>query len=177
LDPCKGAVVTRFSEIRFGKPAEREALSGLHRRSSYVWAEDRANLEAHPDALGVAPEAIAAARVRVAVGPGSELVGFSVVAHAGGGVCALEDLFVEPEVMRQGVGRALVEDAAERARLGGYREMTVVAHRRNFAFYESLGFVPAEPVSTRFGPATRLRRPLAPDAPSSSAAGTTDLDP
>jgi hypothetical protein len=40
----------------------------VHRRSSYVWEEDRANLEAHPDALGVASEAIADDRGRVAVG-------------------------------------------------------------------------------------------------------------
>ncbi len=149
-----------ISEVRLGKPAERGALGQLHRRSSYVWEEDRAQLEAHPDALGVAHEAIVDGRVRVAVGEGGELLGFSVVADGAGRVCELEDLFVDPGVMRQGVGRVLVEDAAARALSAGYHEMTVVAHPRNFAFYGSVGFVPGEPVSTRFGPATRLRRPL-----------------
>ena len=48
------------SAIRLATPSERVALGELHRRSSFVWEEDRANLEAHPDALGVAREAIAA---------------------------------------------------------------------------------------------------------------------
>jgi predicted N-acetyltransferase YhbS len=134
----------------------------LHRRSSYVWEEDRVNLEAHPDALGVAPGAIADGRVRVAVGHGGELLGFSVVADAPGGVCVLDDLFVEPDVMRQGIGCALVEDAVARALLAGRREMTVVAHPRNFAFYESVGFAVGEPVATRFGPAVALVRRLRP---------------
>ena len=134
----------------------------MHRRSSYVWEEDRVNLEAHPDALGVAPNAIAEGRVRVAVGHDGQLLGFALVADAAGGVCVLDDLFVEPEVMRQGVGRALVEDAVVRALRAGRREMTVVAHPRNFAFYESVGFAVGEPVATRFGPAVALRRRLRP---------------
>ncbi len=149
-----------LSDIRFGNTSDHETLNDLHRRSSYVWEEDRPHLEANPDALGIARVALSEGRVRVAAGPAGEIIGFSVVAPAGDGVCELEDLFVDPEVMRQGIGTALVEEAAARARLGGCRELTVVAHPRNFPFYESLGFVQAEPVSTRFGPATRLRRQL-----------------
>jgi GNAT superfamily N-acetyltransferase len=147
-----------IASIRYAEPAERGALGDLHRRSSYVWPEDRAMLEAHPDALGIAPEAIASRRVRVAVGEGGELLGFAVVADGGGDVCELDDLFVDPEAMRQGVGRALVEDAADTAFAGGYREMTVVAHPRKFPFYRSVGFVPGEAAQTRFGPAVRMRR-------------------
>jgi ribosomal protein S18 acetylase RimI-like enzyme len=149
------------SAIRLATPSERVALGELHRRSSYVWEEDRANLEAHPDALGVAREAIAAGRVRVAVGPAGERLGFSVVADGAAGVCELEDLFVDPDFMRQGVGRALVEDAAGRAGASGYRKMTVVAAAHNIGFYGTVGFAPGEAVSTRFGPATQLRRRLA----------------
>lgn len=115
-------------------------------------------LEAHPDALGVSSDAIADRRVRVAIDARGEILGFCVVADGGGGVCILDDLFVEPEVMRRGVGRALVEDAAATAFAGGYREMTVVVHPRNFPFYETLGFAAAEPAETRFGPAVLMRR-------------------
>ena len=80
-------------------------------------------------------------------------------------VFELDDLFVDPEVMRMGIGRALVADAVERASSAGFHEMTVVSHERNFAFYGSVGFLGREAATTRFGPATRLRRPLgAPDA-------------
>jgi len=152
--------MAEISRIRTAAAAERDALSELHRRSSYVWEGDRADLDAHPDALGVAVAAIAAGRVRVAVGTGGALVGFSVAADGPDGVCELEDLFVEPRLMRRGIGRALVEDAAARAVGAGSAAMTVVAHPRNFAFYESVGFVRGEPVATRFGPAVKLRRQL-----------------
>jgi GNAT superfamily N-acetyltransferase len=146
-------------EIRDAQPEEQSTLSDLHRRSSYVWEEDRVYLDAHPDALGVAFQAIAERRVRVAVGPDGAIVGFSVLASGPAGVCVLDGLFVEPTLMRRGIGRALVEDAAERAASAGNREVTVVAHPRNFPFYENVGFVRGELTRTRFGPASRMRRP------------------
>ncbi len=152
--------MTASAGLRTAVPGDRTVLDGLHRRASYVWEEDRAQLDAHPDALGVDPASIVAGRVRVALGPRSEIVGFATVVSDGGDRCALEDLFVDPAVMRRGVGWLLVEDAVERARTEGYREMTVIAHPRVFPFYERLGFVPAEVVQTRFGPARRLRRRL-----------------
>ncbi len=148
-------------QIRDAVPSERDALGDLHRRSSHVWEEDRASLDAHPDALGIAELAIVEGRVRVAESASGEIVGFCVVVHAGGGVCELDDLFVDPAVMRRGIGRRLVEDAVARALAAGCHSMTVIAHPRTFGFYESVGFTPGESVSTRFGPATRLRRPLA----------------
>jgi len=146
--------------IRFATPEEREALGDLHRRSSMVWEEDRANLEAHPEVFGVPAEAIAEQRVRVAVGEEGEVLGFSGVADAGEGVCELEGLFVEPAIMRAGVGTALVEDVATRHAAAGLREIVLTTGPRTFGFYESLGFTVGEPVATRFGPAARLRRRL-----------------
>ncbi|MGA2455695.1 MAG: GNAT family N-acetyltransferase [Solirubrobacteraceae bacterium] len=147
------------AEIRFAESHERASLSDLHRRSSFVWAQDRAVLERHPDALGVAAEAIDERRVRVALGARGELLGFATVATAQD-VCILDDLFVEPEVMRRGIGRLLVEDAAARARASGCVAMTVVSAARNFPFYEAVGFVPGEASPTRFGPAFLMRRTL-----------------
>jgi GNAT superfamily N-acetyltransferase len=150
-------------EIRDARPTERDELSALHRRSSYVWQADRIHLDAHPDALGVPSEAIDEGRVRVAVGPAGVIVGFSVIAADSETTCVLDDLFVEPAFMRRGIGRALVEDAAARAAAAGNLQLTVVSHSRNFAFYESVGFVRGEPAGTRFGPATTLRRRLVAD--------------
>jgi len=163
-------------EIRNAGPSELGLLSGLHRRSSYVWERDRAQLDAHPDALGVAPEAIGECRVRAAIGSDGAIVGFCTVAAGPERVCVLDDLFVEPHLMRQGIGRALVEDAAARATSAGDVEMTVVAHARNFAFYESVGFVRAGPTETRFGPATLMRKPLRTADPSPARSGPPRID-
>jgi GNAT superfamily N-acetyltransferase len=147
--------MSEITAIRYAESTERDRLDALHRRSSFVWAEDRAMLEAHPDALGVSPNAIIEQRVRVAVGEPEQLLGFSVVV-LDGSVCELDDLFVDPDVMRRGIGRALVEDAATNAVAAGCRSMAVIAHPRNFPFYESVGFTPGEPAGTRFGPAVRM---------------------
>jgi GNAT superfamily N-acetyltransferase len=146
--------------IRCAEPDEHAALSDLHRRSSDVWEEDRDALAAHPDALGVEAAAIAEGRVRVAVAANGRLLGFAILADGGAGVCELDDLFVEPAVMRQGIGRALVEDAAARARAAGDHVLAVIAHPRTIPFYERVGFVAGEAEQTRFGPAVRLRRAL-----------------
>ncbi|MFZ2164739.1 MAG: GNAT family N-acetyltransferase [Propionibacteriaceae bacterium] len=147
-------------EIRAAEPADQHVLSELHRRSSWVWKEDREALTAHPEVLGVALDAIADRRVRVAVAADGEVLGFSIVNEGAGGIRVLDDLFVDPAHFRQGVGRALIQDAVARAVATGHRSMTVVAHPRTFAFYESVGFVPGEAATTRFGPAVTMRREL-----------------
>jgi GNAT superfamily N-acetyltransferase len=152
--------MTAVASIRFASLEEGEALDELHRRSSFVWEEDRANLEAHPGALGVPRERIASQGVRVAVGESGRMLGFSGVSDGGDGVCELDDLFVEPDSMRRGIGRALVEDLAERAAAAGFTQIAVTAAPRTFGFYESVEFVVGESCPTRFGPAARLRREL-----------------
>lgn len=139
-EPADMAVI---AGIRCAEPLERGALGELHGRSSWVWAEDRVVLEAHPDALGGRARRDRQRGVRVAVGKGGELLGFSVVAEGGRGVCELDDLFVDPEMLRRGVGRVLVEDAAVHATATGGQQVTVVAHPRNFPFYEVWGSLPA----------------------------------
>ena len=72
----------------------------------------------------------------------------------------LDGLFVEPRVMGRGVGRALVQDVAGRARGTGAREVSVVANPQASGFYERLGFRAGDEVETRFGPARRMSRPV-----------------
>ena len=53
--------------------------------------------------------ALAGAHVRIAVLPDGAPAGFATVLPGDAGRCVLEDLFVEPDLMRRGIGRALVE--------------------------------------------------------------------
>lgn len=94
---CRGA-------IRDARPDEASALEALQRRSSDVWEEYRAQLAANPDAIEPPHQAIADGRVRVAVDAGGRRLGFSVVLPVEDGRCELDDLFVEPDSMRLGVG-------------------------------------------------------------------------
>jgi GNAT superfamily N-acetyltransferase len=97
-------------------------------------------------------------RTRVAISDG-RIVGFAT-ADATETATELEDLFVDPECMRRGVGTALVEDIVATARVRGFRRLVVSANDHAHAFYVGAGFVDAGTASTRFGPAPRMRRDL-----------------
>jgi GNAT superfamily N-acetyltransferase len=97
--------------------------------------------------------------VRVAVGDDGTPIGFSVVIPTDEHVRELDGLFVEPDHMRAGVGRALVEDAAARAAAASAACLEVTAGPAQ-GFYEKVGFQLIGTAETRFGPAVRMRRRL-----------------
>jgi len=105
--------------IRDARADEAFALEALQRRASDVWEEYRAQLAAHPDAITPPHQAIAEGRVRVAVDAAGRHLGFSTALPVHDRRCELDDLFVEPEWMRRGVGRVLVDDLATRAHTAG----------------------------------------------------------
>jgi ribosomal protein S18 acetylase RimI-like enzyme len=142
--------------IRNARAEEAYALESLQRRASDVWAENRAPLAAHPDAIAAPHQAIAEGRVRVAVDASGRRLGFSVVLSVEDGRCELDDLFVEPEVMGMGVGRVLVDDFAMRAAAGGASYVDVVANPNAQGFYSRLGFEITGETATRFGNAPHM---------------------
>src|SRR5262249_32041746 len=142
--------------IRDARPDEAPALEGLQRRSSDVWEEYRAQLAAHPDAIQAPHAAIAEGRGRVAVDGSGRRLGFSVVLPVTDRRCELDDLFVEPDSMRLGVGRVLVDDVATRAEASGATHVDVIANPNALGFYERIGFEITGQVETRFGGAPRM---------------------
>src|SRR5437899_9788027 len=125
--------------IRDARPEERDALEALQWRASLVWEQDRQALLAHPDAIELPLPMIIEGRVRVAVGE-EAILGFSVVLPIHDGMCELDGLFVEPDAMRHGVGRALVIDVVARARRDGATHIEVIANPRAEEFYTRVGF-------------------------------------
>jgi N-acetylglutamate synthase-like GNAT family acetyltransferase len=141
--------------IRAARASERAALEELQRRSSMHHPLYRGELEAHPDAIDLPAEQLAAGLARVAERDG-RVTGFAVLLARSGDACELDGLFVEPDRMRSGVGRRLVEDAMQIARERGAKRIDVVANPQAVAFYEAVGFRPAGEAQTRFGPAPRM---------------------
>jgi N-acetylglutamate synthase-like GNAT family acetyltransferase len=141
--------------IRAARGSEREALEALQRRSSMHGPMYRAQLAAHPEAIELPAEQLAAGDVRVAEQAG-RVVGFAVLLERAGDACELDGLFVEPDRMRAGVGRRLVEDAKRLARKRGATRIEVVANPQATAFYAAVGFEPAGEAQTRFGPAALM---------------------
>ena len=141
-------------EVRTADESDKATLQGLFRRSSLSNEGDRAILLAHPDALVFADMAVNEGRTRVAT-VGADTVGFVTLVMAEA-AAEIDDLFVEPDWMGQGVGRLLVADAVATARAKGYRRLEVIANPHALAFYTKVGFAFDGDVETRFGPARRL---------------------
>lgn len=141
--------------IRHAQPPEHDALEALQRRSSLHGPMYRDQLAAHPDAIRLPAEQITAGLVRVAEQQGI-VVGFAVLLEPAGDACELDGLFVDPDHMRAGVGRLLVDDAQRIARERRVASITVVANPQAVAFYEAVGFRTTGETQTRFGAAPRM---------------------
>ena len=150
-----GGRITPAVVVRAAAAEDVAALREVFRRASLDNAGDREVLLANPEVLVWSGEEIAGGRVRVAVEDGT-VVGFATTIPVNGGL-ELEDLFVEPDRMRRGVGRRLVRDVLDFARAEGVEHVWVTANPHAMAFYTAVGFVPDGSAPTRFGPAPRLR--------------------
>ncbi len=144
--------------IRDAVAADMGALGDVFRRASLSNEGDRTNLLAHPGVLELPDLAARQGRMRAAVADGT-IVGFATWLSAGDAL-EIEDLFVDPEWMRQGIGRSLVLDLFAIARGRGVRRVVVTANQHALGFYAKAGFAVDHTVETRFGPAPRMHLTL-----------------
>lgn len=143
--------------IRQGRIEERLALIALLRRASLMNAADRDWLLAHPEVIDLPLAHLQAGRVLVAEQPTRRL-GLAVVLPRQEGDAELDGLFVEPDLWRTGVGRALLTAAEAKARAGGAAIMRVVANPEALGFYVACGYEVVGEVPTRFRPALAMRK-------------------
>ncbi len=141
--------------IRDGRPADEPALAVLFRRSTLSNEGDRPLLLTHPEVLRFTLPVDDRAIVRVAADDDEKPLGFATLIDEDG-FLELDDLFVDPDSMRSGLGTALMRDACQLARVRGGARIEVTANPHARAFYESVGFVIVGVVSTTFGPADRM---------------------
>jgi N-acetylglutamate synthase-like GNAT family acetyltransferase len=146
--------------IRVARVSEQPALEALQRRASLANEQDRAALQAHPDAIQLPIAQLAAGRVFVAE-CAQAIVGFAVVLRRADGDAELDGLFVDPIAWQGGIGRKLVAEAGRVARTDGASALYVVGNPHAADFYHACGFVAQAPCETRFGPAAILRMKLA----------------
>src|SRR5262245_9834784 len=146
--------------IRDAEAADLPALQRVYRTASLSNAGDRAVLLAHPETLVLADTAVREGRTRVATA-GGEVIGFATLDEAASGL-ELEDLFVDPDRMRRGVGRALVRDAARIARARGVARIVVTGNPHAREFYEDAGFVADGETATTFGPGLLMHLDVGP---------------
>ncbi|MGH9121506.1 MAG: GNAT family N-acetyltransferase, partial [Acidimicrobiales bacterium] len=157
-------------EIRDADRSDVPAAAEVFRRGSLSNVNDRAALLAHPEALAFTEASLRAGRVRVACVE-AKVVGFATSIR-GPVALELEDLFVDPDWMRRGVGRALIADVAMFAAEIGVGVVEVDANPHAMAFYENVGFVTDAEVKTTFGVGFRMHLRVDSDAATGSTART-----
>jgi GNAT superfamily N-acetyltransferase len=136
-------------------PADLPVLRGIYRRASLFNDGDAAALLAHPDALVLSDAGVVEGRTRVATLTTDHVVGFATTICVDR-VLDLEDLFVDPEWMRHGVGRLLVHDILTRVDHTVVERLEVIANPHALVFYAKVGFVHDGQVETAFGPGRRM---------------------
>lgn len=145
--------------IRPAVISEQKQLEDLQRRASLTNAGDREALLAHPDAIELPLEQIAAGVVFVLEQNGA-IGGFAAVLPREDGGSELDALFVEPTMRRCGIGRKLVEHCCEIARARGSTFLHVIGNPHAEVFYNACGFRVTGTTETRFGPGLLMRRSL-----------------
>lgn len=145
--------------VRPARVSEQEALEALQWRASLNNPGDRDALLAHQDAIQLPRQQIEDGRVFVAEVAGS-VKGFAAILPRDDGDVELDALFVEPEVWRQGIGRALVEYCVQEASRTDACSLRVVGNPHAEGFYNACGFKKDGVKQMRFGVGLLMRRDL-----------------
>ncbi|WP_299592434.1 GNAT family N-acetyltransferase [uncultured Tateyamaria sp.] len=152
--------------IRPARLDELDALTALMHRSKAHWGYDEDFMKAARAVLDLTPRDIESGELRVFDNNGPQGLCELVVRE---NRADLDKLFVAPEAMGQGVGRALVSWAIDQARAQGVTQMQIEADPDAVPFYERMGArviggVPSEAIAGRTLPLMQIDLSgLAPD--------------
>ena len=124
--------------LRSARPAEAAWLSALALRSKAHWGYAPGFIEACRRELSYTPSAIAQGGFVVAERDKTP-IGFYALEGANAGTVELEALFVEPEWIGRGVGRALLDEAKRQARARGARRLIIQGDPHAARFYAAAG--------------------------------------
>ncbi|WP_329049507.1 GNAT family N-acetyltransferase [Streptomyces violaceus] len=125
--------------IRPARVTEAEILSDLALRSKAHWGYEAEFLDACRDELTVGANEVASRRATVADRDG-HILGFTTL-EGGPPTGVLGMMFVEPQVIGQGIGRLLFEHTIAAGRELGFAQLTIDADPNAEPFYRSMGAV------------------------------------
>jgi GNAT superfamily N-acetyltransferase len=125
--------------LRPAREDERVVLDDICFRAKAHWGYDAAFMESVRDQIRVSADALALSRVWVALGPNGEPGGVVQIDRLDSSRADLTLLFVAPECMRLGLGRALFSKACELAHELGAQELLIDSDPQAAGFYTAMG--------------------------------------
>ena len=126
--------------IRPARAEDAEAVSALAIRSKAGWGYSEDLMAVFREELTVTGERLVELKGQVAEREG-EMVGYYTLEARSSEEVELEHMFVAPEVLREGIGSALMAHAVARARECGFKKMKIIADPHATEFYERQGAV------------------------------------
>jgi putative acetyltransferase len=129
-------------------------MAAVFRRAVLSNEGDRDLLSEHPELTDLEPPADEDVVLLAEVT--GRLVGFATARALDDDAFTVTDLFVDPDHMRSGVGRALIDAVVAAATERGRNRIEVEANRSAVGFYGGVGFVAVEEVKLEFGTALRM---------------------
>ncbi len=143
--------------LRTARPDEAAAFTALALRSKAHWGYDAAFMARCVAELTVTPELIEEG-FAIAAECDGRVVGFILCHPVWPPAAELHMIFVEPEVIGQGIGRRLVEAAFAGLAWLGVQRVEVDSDPHAEPFYRSCGFAPVGTVSSGSIPGRLLPR-------------------
>lgn len=133
--------------LREAVPADSSLLSALAFRSKSYWGYPTEFMEACRAELSYSKADIESESLTFVLAEwAAELAGFCAIEESPGSVFELDALFVEPALMRHGIGRALIAHAKAHVLVRGGHTLIIQGDPNAEAFYLACG---ARPVGHR----------------------------
>ncbi|MEY4508928.1 MAG: hypothetical protein RLZZ450_1050 [Pseudomonadota bacterium] len=126
------------SRIRGARLGEQAELTELALRSKAYWGYDASFMAACRAELTVILDGDDA-HVTYVLEEGQTIVGFYALQEIGSGRLELAFLFVEPDAIGRGYGKALIEHAKQQTRSAGHRVLVIASDPHAAAFYRAAG--------------------------------------
>jgi GNAT superfamily N-acetyltransferase len=136
--PAPATDRTASVRIRPAAAGEGERLREITTAAKGLWGYDPARIREWTAALDLSPGRLAAAHAYVAE-LDRRAVAWAEILPPAGGVCVLDHLWVEPGLIRRGLGSLLFRFAADRARELGATAMEWEAEPNALGFYRKMG--------------------------------------
>ena len=126
-------------DIRPARPDEALLLTDLAIRSKAAWGYETAMVDAFRDELTVAPDTVADWHIHVAH-QGDALAGFYALSvRPDGRTGEIEMMFVDPDRLRRGIGRALWRHLMDTANSLGLNKILIDSDPYAEPFYRAMG--------------------------------------
>jgi GNAT superfamily N-acetyltransferase len=125
--------------LRAARAEEAATLTALCVRSKRHWGYDDDFMARCAGSLAVPDQAIARGNVRVAVDETGRALGTAQLSPPFDDAIELDKLFVDPRVIGQGVGAALLRWAIDETRARGAKRLVILADPHAAKFYEKMG--------------------------------------